>query len=65
MLRLIINDGFSFDTSITCSELIRVSCVNIGHIAGGRRQNLKSKRAQVPQQSGFTYSTYLVAAGHL
>jgi len=30
VLRLIMNDGFSFDSSITCSELFRVSWVNLG-----------------------------------
>jgi len=65
MLCLIMNAGFSFDSSITCSELFRVSWVNIGYIAGDRHQNLKPKFAQVPEQSEFTYSAYLVAAGHL
>jgi len=59
------NDGFSFDFSINCSELFRVSWVNLGYIAGDRRQNLKPKFAQVPEQSEFAYSAYLVAAGHL
>jgi len=59
------NDGFSFDSSITCSELFRVSWVNLGEIAGDRRQNLKPKFAQVPGQSDFTYGVYLVAAEHL
>ena len=57
------NDGFSFDSSITCSELFRVSLINLGYIAGYRRQNLKPKFAQVPEQSEFTYSAYSVAAG--
>jgi len=35
------NDGFSFDSSITCSDLFRVAWVNLGYIAGDRRQNLK------------------------
>jgi len=30
VLRLIMNDGFSFGSSITCSELVRVSWVNLG-----------------------------------
>ena len=47
------NDGFSFDSSITCSELFRVSLVNLGYIAGDRRRNLKPKFAQVPEQSEF------------
>ena len=59
------NDGFSFDSSITCSELFSVSWVNLGYIAGDRRQNLKPKFAQVPEQSDFTYGVYLVAAEHL
>jgi len=65
VLWLVMNDGFSFDSSLTCSELFRISWVNLGYIAGHRRQNLKPKFAQVPEQSGFTYSAYLVAAGHL
>ena len=65
VLWLIMNDGFSFDSSITCSELFRVSWVHLGYIAGDRRQNLKPKFAQVPEQSEFTYSVHLVAAGHL
>jgi len=59
------NDGFSFDSSITCSELFRVSWVNLEWIAGDRRQNLKPEIAQVPEQSDFTYGVYLVAAEHL
>jgi len=59
------NNGSNSDSSIICSELFRVSWVNLGYIAGDRRQNLKPKLAQVPEQSGFTYSAYLVAAGHL
>jgi len=65
VLRLIMNDGFSFDFSITCSELFRVSWVNLGYITGDRHQNLKPKFAQVPEQSDFTYGGYLVAAEHL
>ena len=30
-----------------------------------RRQNFKTKLAHVHEQSEFTYSAYLVAAGHL
>jgi len=59
------NDGFSFDFSITCSELVRVSKVNLGYIAGDRSQNLNLKFAQVPEQRECTYSVYFVAAGHL
>jgi len=54
------NDSFNFDSPITCSELFRVSWVNLGYIAGDRRQNSKTKIAQVPEQSEFTYSTYFV-----
>ena len=61
VLRLIMNKGFSFDSSITCSELFRVSWVNLGYIADDRRQNWKPKFAQVPEKSDFTYSVYLVA----
>jgi len=56
------NDGFSFDSSIICSKLFRVSWVNLG---GDRRQNLKPKFAQESEQSDFTYGVYLVAAEHL
>jgi len=45
--------------------LFRVVWESLGCIAGDRRQNLKPKFAQVPEQSEFTYSAYLVAAGHL
>ena len=65
VLWLIMNDGFSFDSSIICSELFRDSWVNLECIAGDRRQNLKPKFTQVPEQSEFTYSAHLVAAGHL
>jgi len=65
VLWLIMNDGFDFDSSTTCSELFRVAWVNLGYIAGDRRQNLKPKFAQVPEQSKFTYSAYLAAAAHL
>jgi len=34
-------------------------------ILGFRRQNVKTKLAHLDSQSEFTYSTYLVAAGHL
>jgi len=59
------NDGVSFDSSVTCSALFRVSWVNLGYIAGDHRQNLKPKFAHVPEQSEFTYGVYLVAAEHL
>jgi len=51
VLRLIMSDVLSFDSSIICSELFRASWVNLGYIAGDRRQNLKPKLAQVPEQS--------------
>jgi len=67
VLRRVLNDGFSFESSITCSELFRDSWVTSGQIAGDRRQCLKTNFAQVPEQSAFTYraSAYLVSAGHL
>jgi len=34
------------------------------YIAGDRRQNLKPKLAQVPEQSKFTHGAQLVVAGH-
>jgi len=59
------NDGFRFNSSLTSSEWFRVLWVNLGYIAGDRRQNLKPKIAQVPEQSDVTYGVYLVAAEHL
>jgi len=59
------NDGFSFDSASTWFALFRVPWVNLGYIAGDRRQNVKPKFVQVPEQSKFTYSAYLVAEGHL
>jgi len=59
------NDGFSFDSLITCSELFRVSWVNLEYITVDRRQNLKPKIAQVSEQSDSTCCVYLVAAEHL
>jgi len=56
VLRLIMIDGFSFDSSITCSELFRVSWVNLGYIASDRRQNLKPKFAHVHEESEFNHS---------
>jgi len=58
------NVGFSFDSSITCSEWFRVPWVNLGYIAGDRRQNLKTEFAQVLEQSEFTHSGYSIAAEH-
>jgi len=40
-LRLMMNDGFSFESSITCSELFRIAWVDLGGFAGARRHNLK------------------------
>jgi len=65
VLLLIMNEGFSFDFSITCSKLFRVSWAHLGYIAGDLRQNLQPKFAPVLEQSEFSYSAYLVAAGHL
>jgi len=61
VLWLTMNEGFSCDSSITYSELFRVPWVNLGYIAGDRRQNLKPSIAQVPEQSEFTDNAYLVA----
>jgi len=65
MLRLVINHGFSFDSSIACSELFRVVWGKLGHVSGDRRQNLKTKFAHTHEESEFIYSAYLVATGHL
>jgi len=43
VLWLIMNDGFSFDSSITCSELLRVSWVNLGYIAGWSPSELETE----------------------
>ena len=40
VLRLIVNDGFSFDSSIACPEFFRVSWVN----TGDRRQKFNKGR---------------------
>jgi len=59
------NDGFRFDSANRTFRIVPVSWVHLGYIAGDRRQNLEPKFTQVPEQSEFTYSVYLVAAGHL
>ena len=46
-------------------RIVPVSWVTLVYIAGDRRQNVKPKFAQVPEQSDFTYGVYLVAAEHL
>ena len=63
VLLLIMNDGFSCNPSITCSKWFRVPWLKLRCIACDRRQNLKTKFAQVPEHIQLTYSTYLVAAG--
>ena len=47
VLRLIMNEGFHFDSAITCSELFRVSWAYLGCIARNCGQNLKPNLAQV------------------
>jgi len=63
VLWLIMNDGLSFDSSITCSKLFRVSWVSLGYIAGDRRQNLNPKKApcsyQVSAMGKFALLSYL------
>jgi len=59
------NDSFSFDCANLTFRFLSVPVVNLDEIAGDRRQNLKPEFAQVPEQSDFTYSVYLVTAGHL
>ena len=63
--RLIVNDGFSFDFSIACSEFFRVSRVNRRWSPSEVQQNVTTKFAHVHEQSDFTYGGYLVAAEHL
>jgi len=36
---------------------------NLDEFAGDRHQNLKTSFAQAPEQSEFTYSAHLLAAG--
>jgi len=52
------NDGYILDSATTCSELVQDSWVNLGYIAGDRRQNLKTKFAQVLEQSEYTFCAY-------
>jgi len=59
------NNGFSFGSANRMFRIVPVARVRLGQIAGDRRQNLKTKFAQVHEQSKFTYSAYVVAAGHL
>ena len=65
VLRLIMNDGFSFDSSIACSEFFRISWVHRGRSPSKVQQNVATKLAHIQEQSEFTYGAYLVAAGHL
>jgi len=65
MLRLIMNDGFSFDSSIARYEFFRISWVNRWWSPSEVQQNVTTKLAHVHEQSEFTYGAYLVAAGHL
>jgi len=44
-------------------RIVPVAWVHLEYIAGDRRQNLRPKFAQEPEQSEFTYSAYLEAAG--
>ena len=65
VLRLILNDGFNFDSSIACSEFFRVSWVNRWFSPSEVQENVTTKLAHVHEQSEFTYGGYLVAAEHL
>jgi len=65
VLRLLINHGFSFDSSVACSVFFRVSWVNRWGSPSGAQQNVTTNLAHVHEQSEFTYGGYLVAAGHL
>jgi len=65
VLRLIMNDGFSFDFLIACSEFFRVSWVNRWWSPSKVQHNVTTKFAHVHEQSEFTYGDYLVAAKHL
>ena len=65
VLRLIMNDGFSFDSSIACSEFFRVPWVNRWLSPSKVQQNVTTKLAHVHEQSEFAYGGYLVAAEHL
>jgi len=57
------NDGFSFDTANRMFRIVPVSWINLGYIAGDRRQNVNTTFAQVSEQGESTCSVYLVAAG--
>jgi len=65
VLRLIMNDGFSFDCSIACFEFFQDSWVNRWWSPSEVQQNETTKFAHVHEQSEFTYGGYLVAVGHL
>jgi len=58
-------DSFNFECANPLVRIVPVSWVILGCIAGDRPQNLNTKLAHVHEQSEFTYSAYLVAAGHL
>ena len=65
VMQLIMNDGFSFDSSIACSEFFRC-CMGKSLVSPSKvQQNVTTKIAHVHEQSEFTYGSYLVAAGHL
>jgi len=59
------NGGFSFDAANCMVRIVPVAWVNLGYIAGDRRQNLNTKFAHVHEQREYTYSACWVAAGHL
>jgi len=65
VLRLIMNDGFSFDSSVACSEFFWVSWVNRWWSFSEVQQNVTTKLAHVHEQSEFADGGYSVAAGHL
>jgi len=64
VMRLIINDGFSFDSSIACFKFFRVSWVNRWWSPSEAQQNVKIKLAHVHEQSEFSHGASLVAAGN-
>jgi len=65
VLRLTMNDGFSFDPSIAGSEFFRVSWVNRWCSSSEVQQNVTTELAHVHEQNKFAYGASLVAAGHL
>jgi len=65
VLRLIMNDGFSCDLSIACSEFFRVSWVNRWRSPSEAPRIVTTILAHGHKQSKFTDGAYLVAAGHL